>query len=229
MPSLQALNAVPSFSSKLGEALGGGISQGIGANLNQFMQQKKQMTTGTALAEYLGKPEMASALGQLPEQIQVEIAKGHLRNKQEDQSSTEAAQSSINRLSELSGEISASPLPTWAHGAESAAEREEFETQKLSLVAAIRDKVNKGVLTNQKFQFILDSLPKHGDRKAVKQRKLKAVADQLKLSLPGSTGNLRKVEPGTPLSKEEAQNIFKRSGNDPDKARKVAQQLGYEW
>lgn len=82
MPNLQALAAVPSFGSQLGQALGGGISQGIGSALNEMLQQKQQMTTGKALAEYLGQPEMASQIGQLPSDIQKEIAKSHFRNQQ---------------------------------------------------------------------------------------------------------------------------------------------------
>jgi hypothetical protein len=41
MPNLQALAAVPSFGSQLGQALGGGISQGISANLQNMLEQKK--------------------------------------------------------------------------------------------------------------------------------------------------------------------------------------------
>lgn len=85
MPGLQALAGVPSFGGGLGQALGGGLSQGISAGIAQHLQNKEQKKTGTALAEYLGKPEIASSLSQLPKEIQIEVAKGHLRQNQEKQ------------------------------------------------------------------------------------------------------------------------------------------------
>ena len=42
MPNLQALAAVPSFSSQLGQALGSGASTGISAALSQMLKQKQE-------------------------------------------------------------------------------------------------------------------------------------------------------------------------------------------
>lgn len=236
MPGLQALAGVPSFGGQLGQQLGGGLSQGIGAGINQFLQQKQQKQSGTALAEYLGQPEMASALSQLPKEIHVELAKAYGRQKQHTEADSSVAQQALNRMAELIPETGASILPAWASPtSKGAGNRAEFESQKASLISLLRDKVNKGVLTNQKFEFIKNELlPSHGDRKEIKRRKLKAIGEQLGLDVSAlqegaSEGNLKKVAPGTQLSKEEAQNIFKKAGNNPEKARKIAQQLGYEW
>lgn len=105
-----------------------------------------------------------------------------LKQKEETAADNQLIQQSFNRLAELSPQISYSPLPVGLHTEESAGDRAEFESQKTSLIAALRDKVNKGVLTNQKFRFIVrELLPSHGDRVAVKQRKLKAIGEQLGL------------------------------------------------
>lgn len=108
-----------------------------------------------------------------------------LRQKQESQMNKGVLQGSLDRLSELSSQIGYSALPISFHGEESAGNRAEFESQKASLIAALRDQVNKGVLTNRKFDYIVkDLLPSHGDRKVVKERKLKAIAEQLELQPP---------------------------------------------
>jgi hypothetical protein len=237
MPSLQALKGIPSFGGELGQALGTGISQGIGANLNQFLQGKKQRQTGTALAQYLGEPEMASTLGGLPEQIQVEIAKAHARKKQESGLSN---QEYLSIIEEMEGALDRGEAGLGAKvGSILSSSLQEttakFQSEGTALLGLAQQIALKQGIRNQKeFQTFLDrTIPNAGDRKGIARGKLNALKSYIQTGNLGrkelSSGNFKKVPSGTKLSNEEAQNIFKRSGNDPAKARKVAQQLGYEW
>jgi len=61
-------------------------------------------------------------------------------------------------------------------------ERAQFEASKGSLIGDIKDRVNKGILSNQKFNYIKNELlPSHKDTQEVKIGKLKAVAKELNL------------------------------------------------
>jgi len=159
MPGLQALQGIPSFGGQLGQALGGGLSQGIGAGLNQYLQNKQQQKQGTALAEYLGQPEMASALSQLPKEIQVEIAKGHFRKKQEDTVTRENAIRSVDDMRQIidrgrTGKNFFNYLTEEGRG-----DRAALDTAALNLEKIAADMVGKGTLNQQRFQYLKERLP----------------------------------------------------------------------
>jgi hypothetical protein len=199
MPALQVLNSMqqPSYSSQLGSALGQGLGQGLSQGIGQYFQMKRQKSQGSALAEYLGKPEMAQQLGALSPEIQQEVARSAVRQKQEVASNKEAQQQSLNSLIGLSKKVSGTPLglpisPNLRFGGEAG----EFESQKGQLVSAMRDLINKGILSNQKFQYIVNELlPSHRDKQSVKLHKLKAIGEQLGLDISSIEGeNKSEVE-----------------------------------
>ena len=63
----------------LGELLGGGLSAGVQTGLSGLIQQhkqtQKQQKTGSALAQLLGKPEMAEQFGNIPIEMQQILGK----------------------------------------------------------------------------------------------------------------------------------------------------------
>ena len=211
--------------SRIAKAFGGGVSQGINGYLGEMFQNKQQMASGTSLAKYLEKPEMASTLGALPQKIQSEIAKAHFRKRQEEGIDKEVLQTTFDDLVKLSDEIGYSPLSeNFALSSEAAGKRGEFETLKAPLIAAMRDMVNKGILSNQKFQHIVNKLlPAQGDRKSVKKRKLSAIAKELKLN----SGGLDQAEGGkrTVLMRDPSGNLRKVSQSDAIKAQKAGYKL----
>lgn len=159
MPALQALAGVPSFQGQLGQALGTGLSQGIGSSLSSFLEQKKQNLHGTALAEYLGQPEMASALGSLPKEIQIEIARGHIRNKQDNAISRENGIRSIDEMRQIidrghTGKNFFNYLTEEGRG-----DRAALDTSALNLEKLAADMVGKGTLNRQRFEFLKERLP----------------------------------------------------------------------
>lgn len=141
MPNLQALAGVPSFGGQLGQALGSGLSEGIGSVLNQFLQQKQQKQQGNALAEYLGQPEMASALGGLPKEIQLEVAKGHFRNQQtkqfEKQNSLTMGLETLEKMKTLIPSAGPSKYLGSLLGGDITRDREELATLGRSLIPLV--------------------------------------------------------------------------------------------
>jgi len=62
MPQIQILPGAPGFGSQLGQALGGGLSQGIGVALNEMLEQKKINTLEREL-QTRGLPKPLARLG----------------------------------------------------------------------------------------------------------------------------------------------------------------------
>ena len=158
MPALQALAGIPSFGGQLGAALGGGISQGINSSISQMLQNKQQMKSGTALANYLGKPEMAQEIGQLPLDIQKIIASSYGQKQQEAAMNIQSANRSIGDMRLLldKGNVG------WTLNAftpEGMADRAAFDTAALELERLAADMVGKGTLNQQRFSFLKERLP----------------------------------------------------------------------
>lgn len=65
MPQLQILESNPSFANQLAQQLGTGVGQGLQQKLSNFHQQKQSQAQGTALAQGIGKPELAQLFSQL--------------------------------------------------------------------------------------------------------------------------------------------------------------------
>lgn len=94
MPAPFILPPNPGFGSQLGQALGGGISQGIGVSLNQFLEQKQLQQKNQSLMQALGlgspqgqgiNPEIATAgkemkSGGLPKLSQEQLLAASIQN-----------------------------------------------------------------------------------------------------------------------------------------------------
>jgi hypothetical protein len=241
MPQLQILDHNPGFSSQLGQALGSGAVEGISNQLQHSLAIKQQRKQGTALAEYLGKPEMAEQLGSLPQEFQLEIAKGHFRQKQESQiqkqQSLEQAANSLDRMEALIPESGIGMSGAINPSGKAAFNRGEFSSLQASLIPLFKQMFPR--MTNYDLKIIQDNyIPKASDREETIRGKINGLRQMLQTGeMPKeiSKGSekkespLAKVEAGTKLTPEIAEQILKRAGGDKEKARKAAKHLGYEW
>jgi hypothetical protein len=159
MPGLQALEGIPSFGTQLGQSLGGGLSEGIGTALSQLLQQKQQRKQGTALAEYLGKPELASQLAQLPLELQKEVAKSHFGKQQEFAMNKENAIRSIEEMRQIIDRGNTGKNYFTYLTEEGRGDRAALDTAALNIERLAADMVGKGTLNQERFKYLKERLP----------------------------------------------------------------------
>lgn len=188
------------------------------------------LTPEKVLAASLINPQLGTTLSNLYKTQQ---------KKGEETQSELRGQEALDRMSDLVKEgrlgIGAkirSKVPG-EKGAKTAEQVGEFESLSGALEALLVDKVSRGTLSNARFKYITETLlPKPNDREATIKGKLKALSKELGLKSPegiSESVGLKKVEKGTKLSTNEAKKILDKANGDPSKARKLAQQLGYEF
>lgn len=187
----------------------------------------KNLTQEQVLAASIMNPALAPALGSIYKTQQKEFQEAR---------SEETGQKSLDRMADLlqQGNLGLfSKKKGKVLGGETAEHVGEFESLSGALEALLVDKVSRGTLSNARFKYITETLlPKPDDREATIRGKLKALSKELNLKLPESLNEkqgLKKVSPGTKLSEQKASEILSKSGGDPEKARKLAKQLGYEF
>lgn len=91
-----------------------------------------------------------------------------------------ASQDAFDDMVNLTSKIGFSLISDPNYSVSKKRERSQFEASKGALIGQLKDRVNKGVLSNQKFNFIKDELlPSHKDSREVKIGKLKAVGKEL--------------------------------------------------
>lgn len=254
MPRLQILNRDPSFGERLGQGLGQGIGEGISGRVNQYLQQKQNKSALEGLRPFMEQLEFtpeqmdqfvnsavpaniaAPLLGQIGQQFAAQKAQQQKIKAVEDKAAEKkkVAQDALNRMAEITPDLGfGSKVKAKTFGGETAEKFGEFESLTGALEAELVDRVSRGTLSNSRFKYITETLiPKPNDREAIIRGKLKALSQELDLDLPESLSKkdgLKKVEAGSKLTKETAAEIFKKAGNDPEKARKLAKQLGYEF
>jgi len=164
------------------------LAETTGKSLGESLQMRSKSQALSPLFEQLGLTEneinQLMGGGLAPQEL-LETAKvigSRKAQKKEDLASQKETQDAFNRLWELSSQIGFSPLPPGASF--NAEKRAEFESLKGSLVGALREMVNRGALTNQKFKYITEQLlPSHGDREATKKGKMKGIARVLGLEI----------------------------------------------
>ena len=247
MPALQALQGIPSFGGQLGQSLGTGLSQGISGALTQILQQKQQRKALEGLRpifEQAGfSPEEFQTIAQSglsPEQSLLALRtmgtaqKGQIK-EQEQQRKSQSLLGTVDEMRKITEEgYTGGQFGTKTFGGplrrKAVQERNKFDTYAITLEGFLRDLTTKGTLPQKTFQELLSRLPnsKLSDRENI--GRLDAIEDVIKRhSGINESAPLRKVAKGTKLSVDEARKILSQSGNDPEKARKNAQKLGYEW
>lgn len=253
MPGLQALQGIPSFGGGLGQALGGGLSQGIGMALSQMLEQKQQDRKTKALFDALGlgsnqEVNQPSGIqnqgkqnqgGSLPQLTQEKILAASIQNpalapalgaiyknqqkEAEKQQSIDTAQRSFDTMGEIFQRGNIGLGSGLAISGKTAEDVGEFETLSGALESLLKDQVNKGTLSNARFDYIVNKLlPKPTDPRARIKGKLRGLAKELNLKSPEFLSEKH-------LDKEEAKEILKQAKGDVNKARKIAKAKGYEF
>lgn len=176
------------------------LAQSVGKSLAEKFSGTQKAQSLAPLFQQLGLEEQdidkLISGGLQPKEL-LDTAKAlsaHQGRKKENTQLQTAVNDTFSRLWDLSGQLGYTPFsPRFSGDTE---EREEFESNKAVLIGAIRDLFNKGILTNQKLQLILNSLPKHGDTQKQKKGKLKGIARQLGLEIPGTQEKEAEAEEG---------------------------------
>ena len=195
MPNLQQLNpGTPSLSQQLSSDIGSGVGQGLSYTLQNHLKGKQNKRALSGLAPSLKQSGMSDedidsfVNSGLDPKIGSQIVAAHLKKSGKQEADKTAVQGSLNRMLELANSDNLG-IRTWPNqwlSDEATGEQAEFESNKASLIAALREKVNKGTFSNQKFDYIVNKLlPKHNDRQSVIKKKLKAIGEQLDLDIPG--------------------------------------------
>lgn len=128
--------------------------------------------------------------------------------------------------------------------------RNTFNTLKGKFESILLPMVNKGTLAKERFNFILSQIPDASDSQRAIAGKLRGLAETLSEdgfpidtkvldSIPWASEDLKnlgkeendfqKVEAGTKLTEDLALDLLKKAGNDKEKARSLARELGYEF
>jgi len=145
----------------LGQGLGQGISSGLQGLLQDYHKDKEQKKTGSALAQIVGKPEMAEAFSKLPPDLMKEVTKDIFAGQREQQKISpeqlDAKQKQeryvgvANRIEELIQPGLKSRTPFTAQGRERAAEINSLGEQ---MFAAVRGDIIKGNMNQKVFDFL---------------------------------------------------------------------------
>lgn len=176
----------------LGE-IGKGAATGLQDQLGRFHNEKKLTgllplleKSGLNLDENQKRAFVKSGLD--PEkvvQISAALGKQQEAKKEKEEKIAEEKQKlqdTFSRMVELarSPNIGIRTTPQQFLGGKAQEEQSEFTSLKAELVGALREMVNRGALTNQKFKYITEKLlPEHNDRQAKIRGKLKGIAQVL--------------------------------------------------
>lgn len=181
----------------LGTGVGTGLQQSL-ADFHQKQQSKKELKGILPLLKDAGvelSPEdekyfiesglpvdklipFAGAVGRQKEarEIKEKASREKELKLQEDK---KRLASTFSRLVDLtkSPNIGIRTNPKQFLGSKAVEEQSEFTSLKAELVGSLRELVNRGALTNQKFNYIVNTLlPQHNDRQASIRGKLKGIA-----------------------------------------------------
>lgn len=179
-----SLNFGQALMQGLRNSLPGGLAQ-LSQNMQEARQRKQASVEGRALAKMhgLGEDESEAFSRLSPETIRTmapQLAKNLFSKKEENA----IVQDSFNEMANIlkKGNIGRGSGIKGFFGGETAKDAAYFNSLKASLIAAVRDRVNKGVLSNQKFQYIVNELlPQSTDLEDTIEGKLRGIAKELGL------------------------------------------------
>lgn len=201
----------PSFAEQLGSVLGsemGGLAENFAAKM---AERKSQKDENRALKEMLGV-DFEGLSAPFKERLASELFKRYEPGR--GQESENPAQGVFNEMSRMV----AQNLPgigislTGGIGPEASENRAMFNSMRSRLEGALLPLVNKGALSKERFNFILDQIPKASDRQRTIVGKLRGLSQALGESgmpidtdildtISWSTGHKKKVP--SKLAKEE--------------------------
>jgi hypothetical protein len=255
MPGVQVLPAVPSFGDKLAEVLGqagSNIGQGLiernqRSNDQKIMNQLASNPNATSM-------DMIKAFTNLSKSTQATLAplmQQYIKGQEAQQTAELKAkkgglgdvpeaeknllQGVLNRWHELQEKGNVGITNVFHRG--SADVREdvaEYDTLRASIEAALLPLVNKGTLAKPRFDYIMSNIPTANDTIATQRGKMKGLAREFGLEVPFGKKEeketpFKKVEKGTILKKSDpiARKIYEQADKDPQKAKDLAEKMGY--
>lgn len=248
MPQIQVLPAAPGFGSQLGAALGGGLSQGISGALSSMLEGKKNRRALEGLSPLFKEAgieltpedkETFLSSGLKPETLVPFISQFAKQKKQEsisDTDYTDILDQMQNMLKEgeagLGATVKSYLGPLGANARESTARFQSLGTSLLGLAQKVA--LKQGIRNQREFDtFLKRTIPNATDTVETAMGKVNALRSYIKTGKlagkPSEKETIKKVETGSTLDKETAQQILEKAGNDIEKARKLAKQLGYEF
>lgn len=239
----------PSF----GENIGKQFSQGLATGLQLLAQDRVNKMKHERLKNLLG--ELGTGEGRSgeysPQELVVmeqlipgssKIFQEHQKVQREERKTQEAEaktqeglQSAVNDMTGLV-EFTGPLKYAKSFSPEVREKRQTFDTLAIALEKKAAEMVGKGTLSKPRFDFLMKTLPSSKKTQAANIGALKAWSKVLGVDFPGTledesvseTIELKKVEPGTPITKEVIIEM-KRRGFSEKEAKKKLKQLGYEF
>lgn len=239
----------------VGSGLGGGFQQGM-TKAQEFAEkmklQKEKESSKSSLYSDIFKPKDGSQKTDFnslsPEQeamLALEDPKAftaysHLKQSREKEQETVTRKGNLEKtLSEMKDTLLEGNLGYTGKRFTPKGRRDVqyFNTLGTQLESIGKDMVSKGVLSAPRFAYLLGNLPSGGKTDAANAGALEAWAKELDLNIPGiedlqalykSKEDRKKVQKGTKLDLQTMQKLYKKTGGDKEKMKKVAEKMGYD-
>lgn len=239
----------PSFGQNLGQQFSQGISSGLQLLAQDRINKMKHDRLKSLLGE-LGSsqphegeysPQELVVMEQLiPGSAKIfqesqKVQREERKAKEAETKSLEGLQSAVNDMTDLikfTGPIKYAK----SFSPEVREKRQMFDSLAIALEKQAAGMVGKGTLSKPRFEFLMKTLPSSKKTQAANRGALKAWSQVLGVDFPGTledesvseTIELKKVEPGTPVTEEVVMEL-KRRGLSQSQAKKKLKQLGYEF
>jgi len=207
------LNEAPGFGSSFGRALGGGVSQGVGAGLqhamklreikgkeeekNKFLSQlfngempnknKTDLGETSKKQEFSLSPEQETVLA-LTDPQKFNAYKTLKEGRQKENEKIQQTENLQGTLEQMIGTLMEGNLgltPNKFIFAKGRRDAQYFDSLGLQLESIGKDMVSKGVLAAPRFAYLLSNLPSSGKTDASNAGAIEAWSEELKLKVPG--------------------------------------------
>lgn len=193
----------PSIAAQILEGVSSGINSGmeIGSKIREGREKSQQTAKQNEYLNQLGLSELQGISPEIQKMgVQHHFAKDLKGNKLpsskelESQQTQDIAQKSFNTLVELIPKVGRGSSIQSLFGGETAEHYGEFQSVLGGLEAALVDKVNRGTLSNARFEYITNTLlPKPTDTQAEIKGKLTGLAKILGLDSSLLTGETKET------------------------------------
>ena len=231
----------------IGELLGQGLGSGLSGGLQMLMEAKMKGMQNQSLIQGLTKNDSNGVSGKAtsgePKKYSTEElliaektlpgAAKILKDKEDRDVKAWEKTEGINHMRDTLGSmyklIDKTGPVAWLDPNNQEA-RQEFESLRMTLIDKGTQMEGKGVISKPKFESLLKTMPSKNKTQAQNRGAIKAWNKVLKLNMPEFEElKLNVVSPGTKITTEIVDEILKKTGNDLDKARKMAKEAGYEF
>lgn len=207
---VQVIERRPTLGEIIGSNLQSGMEAGFKQQMEQAAQQRKASRFREALDSIHGMPltDQIAVYGAMgPEFADVakqmtstaidekqsalkrehEITLAETKKKSDSKQDQVDLQDTFNQQAALlnSGKVGM-PIPFFGSNpiwGDVRAAKSEFDGLNIALESKLKDMVNKGQMSNARFQFMLKNLPKAGDSEETNRGKMMAIARELKLDI----------------------------------------------